>query len=181
MFPWASEGRLGVSGWYDRIKTYYAGRRGEVRALTDPTLTRMELHEIGLDVHFLLKSRWVNVMVEGVYQLHEDAKGNLPSSAASSTLLGSIAEVALNVGPNGAYKPYVRYDRVKLPSAGDPYLELRVSDAEVQRVYINQTNNLMVGVAWDVVIAIRAKLEYSYAFTGARDQHGVVAQTAFAF
>lgn len=180
-FPWANEGRLGISGWYDRIKTFYVSRRGQASELPDPTLPRMELHEIGLDAHFLLKSRWVNVMLEGIYQVHKDAKNNLPSNVRKSTLLGSIAEVSLNVGPNGALKPYVRYDRVKMPNNGDPYLELRGGDEDIRRVYLNQTNQLMLGLAWDLVAAVRAKVEYSYAFTGARDQHGVVAQAAFAF
>jgi hypothetical protein len=180
-FPWANEGRFGVSGWYDRIKSHYVARRGDRRELTDPTLTKMELQEVGVDVHFLLKSRWVNVMLEGVYQVHTDMKKNLPSAYRNMALLGTIAEVSLNVGPNGAIKPYLRYDRVKMPKNGDPYLELRAGEEGVTRIYLNQTNQMMAGVAWDIVAAVRAKVEYSYAFTGAREQHGVVAQTAFAF
>jgi hypothetical protein len=180
-FPWATEGRLGVSGWYDRIKSYYVPRRGEVRDVTDPTLTKMELDEVGLDAHFVLKTHWINTMLEGVYQVHHDLKNNLPSAYASSALYGWIAEVSANVGPGGAIKPYVRYDYVHLPKQGDPYLELRAAGGQATRVYVNQTNCLMLGSAWDVVSAIRVKLEYSYAFASAREQHGIVAQTAFAF
>ena len=92
-----------------------------------------------------------------------------------STILQDI------LGPEGAIKPYVRYDRIHLPENAGPYLGLRSEESEITKVYVADTTMAIGGVAWDPSPGWRLKLEYSEAFTGPREQHGVLAQSAFAF
>ncbi len=181
--PWANELRLGVSGWTDRIRSYRVSQIGEVRDTTDPTTDTMELREIGGSAHLVLKSKWVNLIAEAVVQNHDDQLGNLPADEQSTTLVGGLFEASLNLGPDGAIKPYVRYDRVSLPEDAGPYLGLRRSgeDTEITRVYVAETNMGIGGVAWDPSPGWRLKLEYSAALTGPRETHSVLAQSAFAF
>ncbi len=177
--PWFNEGRLGFSGWYDRIKTFRVDNLGATVDILDPAAERIRLRELGFNMHLLIKSEWVNVMLEGVHQVHTDDRGNLPDS--NSSLTGFIGEISLNVGPSGAVKPYVRYDYVAVPSGGGPYLGLRLDGTELTHVYVADTSMLILGAAWDVALPCRLKLEYSVAFAGPREQHSVVAQSAFAF
>lgn len=179
--PWANELRLGVSGWADRIRSYRVADLGEVRDTLDPTTETMELRELGADVHLVLKSRWVNLIAEGVVQQHHDELGNLPSDERTTTLVGGLFEASLNLGPEGAIKPYLRYDRISLPENAGPYLGLRSEGTEISKVYVSDTTLGIAGVAWDPSPGWRLKLEYSEAFTGPREQHGVLAQSAFAF
>jgi hypothetical protein len=179
--PWANELRFGISGWADRIRSYQVTQLGEVRDITDPTTETMELRELGASAHLVLKSKWVNLIAEAVVQNHDDQLGNLPSNEQNTTLVGGLFELSLNVGPEGAIKPYVRYDRVDLPENGGPYLGLRSEEDEITRVYVAETNMGIGGVAWDPSPGWRLKLEYSAAFTGPRETHSVLAQSAFAF
>ncbi|HKP61594.1 MAG TPA: hypothetical protein VJV78_32915 [Polyangiales bacterium] len=179
--PWANEMRFGVSGWFDKIETWRVSQMGEVNDITDDTTQRLKLRELGVDVHFVLKTKWVNVMLEGVYQQHHDLKDRLPQDERDTHLLGGIAEVSLNVGPEGAIKPYVRFDYVDLPDDAGPYLGLRREDDEITRVYVAEDQLGMLGVAWDAATPLRLKLEYSLALTGPRETNSVVAQAAFAF
>lgn len=179
--PWTNELRLGVSGWADRIRSYRVTDLGEVRDTLDPTTETMELRELGADVHLVLKSRWVNLIAEAVIQRHDDELGNLPADEAKTTLVGGLFEVSANLGPEGAIKPYLRYDRISLPDDSGPYLGLRSEGTEITKVYVSDTTLGIAGVAWDPSPGWRLKLEYSEAFTGPREQHGVLAQSAFAF
>jgi hypothetical protein len=179
--PWAGELRLGVSAWADRIRTYRVTQLGEVRIATDPTTESIELRELGLNAHFVLKSRWVNVIAEGTYQRHDDTQGNLPSGEDHTRLYGGLFEVSANLGPEGAIKPFVRYDVVDLSDNAGPYLGLRSEGDEITRVPVSDVSTGMVGVAWDAAQSWRLKLEYSRAFTGPREVNSVVAQSAFAF
>lgn len=97
--PWFKEGRLGISGWYDRVKTYRVDDLGASVDILDPTAERVRLRELGLNVHLVVKSQWVNVMAEGVYQRHDDDRGNLPDNLDQTVVTGFIGEVALNLGP----------------------------------------------------------------------------------
>jgi hypothetical protein len=179
--PWSQELRLGVSGWGDRIRSYRVTELGEIRDTTDATTETIELRELGASAHLVLKSRWVNLIAEAVIQRHDDQLGNLPESEKSTTLVGGLFEVSMNLGPEGAIKPYVRYDRIGLPTDAGPYLGLRSDDTEITRVYVADTTTGIGGVAWDPAQNWRVKLEYSAAFTGPRETHGVLAQSAFAF
>lgn len=179
--PWANEFRIGFGGWFDRIESYRVLQLGEVRSIQDPSTESMTLRELGLDAYVVLKTVWVNAMVEGVYQQHEDADGNLPDAEADTHLWGLMAELSANLGPEGAIKPYVRYDYVVLPPDAGPYLGLRRDDDEITRVYVPETSLGMLGVAWDLAANVRLKLEYSHAFTGPRQAESVVAQASFAF
>ena|GEM_PF-2301118 len=180
--PWGREARFGVSGWVDRIKSYRVGALGETRDILDTQTQRMRLLELGLDVHFVMKTELVNVMLEGVLQNHHELSNVLSESEQNTQLWGGIAEVSANVGPEGAIKPYVRYDFVYLPSNnGGPYLGLRREGNEFTRVYIADTRMAMLGVAWDAATSLRLKLEYSLAWRGPRERHSVIGQAAFAF
>jgi hypothetical protein len=179
--PWANELRFGVSGWADRIRSYQVTALGEVRDTTDPTTDTIELRELGASAHLVLKSKWVNLIAEAVVQNHDDQLGNLPSNEQNTTTVGGLFELSLNVGPEGAIKPYVRYDRVDLPENGGPYLGLRNEDTEITKVFVAETNMGIGGVAWDPSAGWRLKLEYSAALTGPRETHSVLAQSAFAF
>jgi hypothetical protein len=179
--PWFNETRFGVSGWLDRIESYRLARLGEVRNIRDTGVPTMKLLETGVDVHFVLKSRWLNVMLEGLLQNHHDLRGSLPRDQRDTRVWGAIAEISANVGPDGAFKPYLRYDFVKLPENAGPYLGLRLDGDEITRVYVPETRLGMVGLAWDAAIALRLKLEYSLALTGPREQSSIIAQAAFAF
>lgn len=179
--PWAKELRLGVSGWTDRIQSYRVRQIGEVRDTQDPSTELMKLSEVGLGMHFVLKSRWLNLMADGMYQRHHDQLGNLTASEELTTLLGAIAEASFNLGPEGAIKPYARYDLTVLPQDAGPYLGLRSDGDEVTRTYVPEASTLIGGVAWDAALSWRLKLEYSAAFAGPRERHCVLAQSAFAF
>jgi hypothetical protein len=179
--PWASELRVGVSGWADKIRSHRVTQLGEVRDTIDPTTESIELRELGVSAHVVLKSRWVNAIAEAVYQRHDDEQGNLPGAEDHTRLLGGLFELSANLGPEGAVKPYVRYDRVQLPDQAGPYLGLRGTGTELTRVYVADVNMGIAGVAWDAASSWRLKLEYSTALTGPRERHSVVAQSAFAF
>ena len=73
---------------------------------------------------------------------------NLPGDEANTALLGGLFEVSLNLGPEGAIKPYVRYDRIDLPEDAGPYLGLRSNETEITRVYVADTTMGIGGVAW---------------------------------
>lgn len=179
--PWTRELRLGASAWVDRIRTYRVTQLGEVRDTLDPTTESIELRELGFDAHFVLKSRWLNVIAEATYQRHDDTLGNLPNDEDQTRLYGGLFELSANIGPEGAIKPFVRYDVVHLPSGGGPYLGLRSEGDELRRVAVSDVSTAMAGVAWDAAQSWRLKLEYSRAFTGPREVHSVLAQSAFAF
>jgi hypothetical protein len=123
----------------------------------------------------------VNLIAEAVIQRHDDELGNLPDDEASTTLVGGLFEVSANLGPEGAIKPYLRYDRISVPDDSGPYLGLRSEGTEITKVYVSDTTLGIAGVAWDPSPGWRLKLEYSEAFTGPREKHGVLAQSAFAF
>jgi hypothetical protein len=152
-----------------------------VRDSLDPTTARMRLLEVGLDLHFVLKTSFVNVMLEGVYQNHHELSRVLSADERNTQLWGGIAEVSVNVGPDGAFKPYVRYDFVELPPNAGPYLGLRSEGTEFTRVYVAETRMGMVGITWDAASSLRLKLEYSIALKGPRERNSLIAQTAFAF
>lgn len=179
--PWFKEGRFGISGWYDRIKSYRVDNLGGSASILDPAVERIRLRELGVNAHLLIKSDYVNVMLEGVHQRHDDDRGNLPDNLASTSLTGFIGELSANLGPDGAIKPYVRYDYVSVPANGGPYLGLRLDGTDITHVYIADTSMLMLGAAWDVAMPCRLKLEYSLALSGPREQHSIVAQSSFAF
>jgi len=179
--PWLNETRIGLSGWLDRIESYRLTRLGETRNIRDTGNPKFKLLEIGVDVHFVAKSQWVNVLVEGVFQNHHDIDDTLPAAQQDTRLWGLIAELSLNVGPEGEWKPYVRYDIVELPENGGPYYGLRADGDEIARVYTPETQLGMLGLAWDAAVPLRLKLEYSRSFTGPRAANAVIAQAAFAF
>jgi hypothetical protein len=179
--PWGREARLGLSGWIDRIQSVRVSQLGETRNILDSQTQRMRLFELGVDVHFVLRSKYVNVLLEGVLQHHHELSRVLADAERDTLLWGGIAELSANVGPEGAIKPYVRYDVVKLPANGGPYLGLRREGNEFRRVYIADTSLGMVGVAWDAASALRLKLEYSLSLRGPRERHSVIGQAAFAF
>lgn len=120
-------------------------------------------------------------MLEGVVQNHHELSNVLTDGDQDTQLWGGIAELSANVGPEGAIKPYVRYDFVYLPSNGGPYLGLRRDGNEFTRVYIADTRMAMLGLAWDAAVSLRLKLEYSLAWRGPRERHSVIGQAAFAF
>jgi hypothetical protein len=179
--PWTSELRVGVSGWTDKIRSHRLTQLGEVRDTTDPTTESIELRELGVSAHVVVKSRWINAIAEAVYQRHDDVLGNLPKAEDHTHLLGGFFELSANLGPEGAIKPYLRYDRVLLPDQGGPYFGLRGEGTQLTRVYVADVNLGMAGVAWDPAASWRLKLEYSTALAGPRERHSVVAQSAFAF
>ncbi|MGC4094283.1 MAG: hypothetical protein QM756_41520 [Polyangiaceae bacterium] len=179
--PVAAETRLGISSWQDKIRSYQVTQLGEVIDILDPTAQRMKLTELGLDAHFVFKSTWVNAMLEGVFQRHQGSASQIPGGAGSLDLYGLIAELSLNVGPERAMHPYIRYDRLDVPPGGGPYLSLRRDGTSLTRVYVADVSLGMIGMAWDVMTGLRVKAEYSEAFTGPRDAHAVVGQVAFAF
>jgi hypothetical protein len=178
--PWAREMRLGVSGWADRIRSHHVNQLGEVRNITDPTTESIELRELGVGGHFVLKTQWLNVIAEVLYQRHDDLLHNLPKGENHPHLFGGLFEVSANLGPEGVIKPYVRYDVVQLHGS-DPYLGLRADGRELTRVPVYDVSLGMIGVAWDAARSCRLKLEYSRAFTGPREVNSVIAQSAFAF
>jgi hypothetical protein len=179
--PWQDETRIGLSGWLDRIESYHLTRLGEVRSIRDDGTPKMKLLETGVDVHFVFKSKRLNLILEGILQNHHDLRGSLPTGERTTRLWGALAEVSLNLGPDGEYKPYVRYDMVELPENAGPYFGLRSDDAEITRVYVAETRLGMLGLAWDAASALRLKLEYSVALVGPRERNSIVAQAAFAF
>lgn len=179
--PYLNEMRFGVSGWQDRIQSYQVNNLGEVRSVIDPTTQGMELWEIGGDVHFVAKSTWVNVLAEFVYQRHFGDASQIPGASQRLNLYGGIFEVALNVGPEHVFHPYIRYDHLRVPSDGGPYLGLRRDGDDLTRVYVSEVSLGIVGIAWDVWSGFRLKAEFSEALRGPRDAHAVVLQTAFAF
>lgn len=179
--PWGREARFGVSGWVDRIKTYRVATLGETRDILDSQTQGLRLLELGIDLHAVVKTEYINVMLEGVLQNHHELSHVLSDADQDTQLWGGIAEVSANLGPEGAIKPYVRYDFVKLPPNGGPYLGLRREGDEFTRVYIADTRMGMVGIAWDAAAALRVKLEYSLALRGPRERNSLIAQAAFAF
>jgi hypothetical protein len=179
--PYLSELRLGVSGWQDRVESYRVNDLGEVRDVADPTTQAMDLLELGGDVHFVAKSTWVNALVEAVVQRHSGKASQIPGGDSSLTLWGGLAEVSLNLGPERTFHPYVRYDHLALPDNGGAFLSLRREGDELTRVFVSDVSLGMLGVAWDAMSGLRLKVEFSEALTGPRDEHGVVAQAAFAF
>jgi hypothetical protein len=179
--PLFDEMRIGISGWQDKIKSYRVNDLGETRSILDPTTAKMNLLELGADLHFVAKSSWVNVMLEVVYQSHSGNADDIPGNQSQLNLWGGIAELAVNIGPEHAIHPYIRYDYLKLPQDGGPFLSLRRDGDELTRVMVSDVSLGMVGVAWDVMTGLRLKAEFSEAFTGPRDSHAVVGQAAFAF
>jgi hypothetical protein len=181
MTPWGREFRVGLSGWADRISSYQILQPGEERDIRDPTTRPIRLREFGADLHLVLKSQWVNLILEGLYQRHNDIDGDDLARVPDTHVWGCFAELSLNVGEEGVFKPYLRYDGISLPSAGGPYLWLRRDGDVIGSVYVPETNLGMLGLSWDAALSWRMKLEYSAAFSGPRERHGIMAQSAFAF
>ncbi|MEY2932947.1 MAG: hypothetical protein RL033_3696 [Pseudomonadota bacterium] len=179
--PYLNELRLGVSGWQDRIESYRVNDLGEVRSVADPTTAPMDLLELGGDVHFVAKSTWVNLLAEAVVQSHSGKAAEIPGGKSSLTLWGGLAELSLNLGAERTFHPYFRYDFLRLPDDGGPFLSLRRDGDELTRVFVSDVSLGVVGVAWDAMAGLRLKAELSEALAGPRDKHAVVAQAAFAF
>lgn len=179
--PYANEMRFGISGWQDRINSYRVNDMGEVRNIRDATTQRMRLWELGADVHFVMKSEWVNVIAEFVYQQHTGKAEQIPGDVSKLKLFGGLGELSFNVGPEKAFHPYLRYDYLNIPEDGGPFLGLRRDGDELTRVYVADVSLGAVGVAWDVWSGVRVKAEFSEGMKGPRDRHAVVGQAAFAF
>jgi hypothetical protein len=174
--------RFGLSGWHDVIATYQIGEMGETRSIADPTTPALRLRELGGAFHGVYRGKRFNAMLEAVAQRHHAISGMVAPGDDPSTLVGMIAELSLNLGEEGRWKPYVRYDRVAVPGTdGGPYLGLRLSDDELGRFYLPDTQLAIAGVAWDPSTNQRLKLEYSLALDGVRPQHAFVVQSAFGF
>jgi hypothetical protein len=187
MLEWVLPGehkdfRFGLSGWHDVIKTYSVGQMGEVRSIIDPTTEAIRMRELGTSLHAVYRAKWFSILAEGVAQRHTVIEGMVDPSSRRTTLLGLVVEGSLNLGDNGAWKPYVRYDQVAVPGVdGGPYLGLRLDGDELSRFYVPDTQVVITGVAWDPSANQRLKLEYSLALDGVRPQHALVVQSAFGF
>jgi hypothetical protein len=179
--PYLNEMRVGLSGWQDKAQSHRVNALGEVRDILDPTTQPMELTEVGADFHFVAKSTWVNALAELVYQAHFGNAATIPGGASRLDLFGGIFELSLNVGPEKAFHPYVRYDHLDLPQNGGPFLGLRRDENNLTRVFVADVSLAIAGIAWDAMTGLRLKVEFSEALRGPRDAHAVTAQAAFAF
>jgi hypothetical protein len=172
---------LGLSGWYDRISTFYVPSIGGTISTIDPAAQRLRLEEIGLAAHLVIYAHRFNLISEYNYQRHSDRDAVLPAAMKTQVLQGAFVELSANLLESGGLKPFVRLDWVKLPElGGGPYLGLR-GTAELTRVFVPSTKTLIAGAAYDVAPRVRLKLEYSRSLAGPRPANGVLFQTAFAF
>jgi hypothetical protein len=187
MLEWVLPGehkdlRFGVSGWHDIISTYRVSQMGQIRSVSDPTTEAIRMRELGAVLHAVYRGKWFSVLAEAVAQRHTVTEGVVDASDRRTTLFGVVAEASVNLGEDGRWKPYVRYDRVSLPGIdGGPYLGLRLEGDEISRFYVPDTQMVIAGAAWDPSTNQRIKLEYSLALDGVRPQHAVVVQSAFGF
>lgn len=173
---------LGVSGWYDRISSFYIPTVGGGDSTLNPAAQGLRLTEVGVDAHLAIFSNHVNLIGEYLYQQHRDRDNVLPATERNGALQGAFVELSANLLSTGALKPYVRFDYVKLPQTnGGPYLGLRGDGDDVVRVFVPRTAMLMGGLSYDFAPRVRVKVEYSEALAGARAKHGLMLQTAFAF
>jgi hypothetical protein len=182
MIPAFRSTTFGLSGWYDRISSYYVPNVGGSVSTLDPAAQGLRLAEVGVDAHLVVFSEYFNFIGEYVYQQHTDRDKVLPMTEANKALQGAFVELSANLLTNGVLKPYVRFDYVKLPQTnGGPYLGLRGDGDDLTRVFVPKTEMLIGGVSYDFAPRVRVKLEYSEAIAGARAKHGLMFQTAFAF
>lgn len=182
LIPAFRSATLGVSGWYDRISTFYLPTTGSGISTLAPGTQGLRLSELGLSTHVVVFSRWVNFIGEYLWQKHSDRDQVLPATEQNDALQGAFVELSANVLSTGALKPYVRFDYVRLPArGGGAYLSLRGEDTELVRAFVASTKMIIAGASYDFAPRVRLKLEYSQALDGARQRHGLLFQTAFAF
>jgi hypothetical protein len=174
--------RFGLAGWHDIIATYRVGQMGETRSIIDPTTQGLRLRELGASFHAVFRGKRFNLIGEAVAQRHHVIEGVADPGQRTTMLYGVVAEASINLGKEGRWKPYVRYDRTSLPGAdGGAYLGLRLDGDELSRFFVPQTELAIAGLTWDPSAKQRLKLEYSMALDGVRSQHAFVIQSAFGF
>lgn len=169
---------IGLSGWTSGIRTVVApGLGGTADLSTDP---KASLREYGFNPYLTYLGADFNVIIEGVYSVLHDRKGNLAKKHNDG--VGALtAEVSLNL-MNGRMHPYLRYDRTWLPSPSeDTYYGFRRDGDEITQHYVAEFDALMVGMAFDWNANTRLKLEGQHHFSGIRRAWGASAQIAFGF
>lgn len=175
--PGSKDSRLGLSGWTDSIHSVKVDNLGDV--VSAATGEAIKLREIGVNPYIVYNAGQFSVLYEYIYSRQKDRKGNL--GGQTFELSGSIFELAYHMDALKMH-PYFRYDKTRLAeNDGGPYLALREDGGDVTRVFVPEFDAVMVGVAYDRTVHNRIKLEYIRHLDGARDKHGIVAQTAYGF
>ncbi len=176
LIPGYGESRIGVSGWFGRIKSAKIDNPGDYSAADDAQ--PLELSERGLDFFVVINTKKFSVNGEMVRSVQTDLLGNLASP--TYTVKGGLAEASLHF-MDGRLHPYVRYDRTILPDGGGPYLSLRENGDDLLRVFIPEFEAAMAGTAFDVNAHLRLKVEFIRHLSGARERNGLAFQSAFGF
>ncbi len=177
-FPGFNDFRIGVSGYTDEIHSYRVDELGGTVNMDDEGTQTIKLREIGFNPYLVLDAKHFDVVAEFVYSQQKDLTGNL--GGRSYTFQSFTAEVAANLF-NNKFHPYLRYDVTSLPDDGGPFFGLREDGGDITRYYVPEYNAIMVGVAYDLKILNRIKLEYVHHMDGPRQGHAIAFQTAFGF
>ena len=177
------EARIGLSGWIDQIQTADLTNVpfGQVVTVGRDTAAQsdVELLEAGFNPYIVLQGDRASLLAEYWLIVQSDTNGRLNDESFTSHL--ALIEVAVHFF-EGQLHPYARFDLIKLPDEGGPYFPLR-GDGETEffRVFVPQGDTLAFGLAYDVAVSSRLKLEYTRFLEGPRQQNGLVAQLAFGF
>ena len=176
LLPGYKTSRIGLSGWTGTIETVKLDAMGDVSlaALAEP----MEMRETGLDAFIVWNTRLFSLNGEIVYSRRKDLLGNL--FRETYTMTGGMVEAAVHL-MDGKIHPYLRYDQTSLPGGGGPYLSLRGDGDEFRRVFVPEFQAMIGGVAYDLDLHVRLKIEYARHLDGPRRRSALTAQAAFGF
>ncbi len=175
-----SELHVGLSGYTDKIYTYYIQNLGDEINVDDTGLSKLQLQEVGFNPYVLFKSKFADILCEYATVNTHVLRGDYPNKDLNLSFLS--AEVAFNRKLKGKrLAPYLRYEYVKVPEGGGPYYGLRIEDETIKRTYSPNFEAMMVGVAYDLASFNRIKLEYMHNFDGPFASDCIFFQTAFGF
>ena len=205
LIPTASfELKIGMSAYHNpRLASLYIEELGGVAEFDDhghgheeehtedPTVPEGEVveeehHELRLQESILapyvmFDHNKFQVFAEYHASLQKDNEGELPQETFTYSAMSAQFLYKTQLAGKPLY-PYVRYDFALTPTNdGGRYYGLVQEAESLQRTYVPNTAELMIGMAWDVLPFNRLKLEYSRYLNGPFLTNGINASTSFAF
>ncbi|MBV1877421.1 MAG: hypothetical protein KUG79_07255 [Pseudomonadales bacterium] len=177
--PMFNESRLGISGWFDKVEGVFVPEFGDVISIDDPGAQQLRMDETGFNAYLVIRTHHIEVLAEYVLSGREDTTGLLDKNQYDMT--GFTFEVSYRAMA-GQLHPYIRYDVIEFEDpGGDPWLSLREDGGNYEKVYLMETEALMVGLAYDLNAHARVKVEYVKNNKGARREDAFAIQFAYGF
>ncbi|MCU0428553.1 MAG: hypothetical protein MUF42_01150 [Cytophagaceae bacterium] len=166
--------RFGISGFSNEIPSFKNISSYGI-SISDVDSNRTFIQENGIVPYLHYSGKRFEILGEYVWSIYSGGgeQKSVNMAVAEIAFISSIKEKR--------FAPYVRYDFIRIPTGGGPYIGLRESGGIVSRVYEPNLSSIMTGICYDLASFNRIKLEYVTHFVGPYKQHGIVFQTAFGF